>query len=409
VKEPVDPLKADFRNFLYIVHLFLGLSPPTPVQYDIAAYLQHGPKRCVIEAFRGVGKSHITSAFVCWLLYCNPQLNILVVSASKDRSDSFSTFVKRLIAEMDELAFLRPRPGCRDSMVAFDVGPAANSQSPSVKSVGITGQITGSRADVIVADDIEVPNNSMTDMQRKQLAERVKEFDAILKPLPSSRVVYLGTPQTEMSIYNELPERGYKIRVWPARVPVNADNYGGNLSPIIYAMIEQGVVAGTPADTRFNDEELREREISYARSGFALQFMLDTTLSDANRYPLRLRDLIVQSLDLRMGPAKLVWCNDPDKAIGDLPSVGLKGDALFRPMWLADQMADYAGSVMAIDPSGTGADETSYAVVKILHGNLFLVASGGFVEGYSEDTLKALSVIAKRHSVNHIVVEANFG
>ena len=81
-----DPLN-DFRKFLFVVWKHLNLPDPTPVQYDIAKSIQHGKKRLIIEAFRGVGKSWITSAYVVWLLYMNPQLNILVVSASKTRSD----------------------------------------------------------------------------------------------------------------------------------------------------------------------------------------------------------------------------------------------------------------------------------------------------------------------------------
>lgn len=406
----IDPLKADFRNFLYVVWKHLNLPDPTPVQYDIAYHLQHGQRRMVIEAFRGVGKSYVTSAFVVWLLYCNPQLNILVVSASKDRSDQFSSFTKRLIAEMPILAHLRPRAGQRDSMVAFDVAPATNSHSPSVKSVGITGQLAGSRADVIIGDDVEVPNNSMTQTQRDQLSERVKEFDAILKPLPSSRVIYLGTPQTEMSLYNRLPERGYNILVWPARIPNDASRYQGRLAPMIAKMIDDGAAARAPVDpVRFNEMDLLEREASYGRSGFALQFMLDTSLSDQDKFPLKLADLIVATLDHRMAAAKYVWCNDPEKIISDLPTVGLQNDKLFRPMWTANEMAEFTGSVMAIDPSGRGGDETAYAVVKILHGNLFVVASGGFKEGYSETTLKGLAVIAKTHAVNQVIVEANFG
>ncbi len=409
-RSTIDPLKADFRNFLYVVWKHLNLPDPTPVQYDIAYHLQHGDRRMVIEAFRGVGKSYVTSAFVVWLLYCNPQLNILVVSASKDRSDQFSSFTKRLIAEMPILAHLRPRAGQRDSMVAFDVAPAANSHSPSVKSVGITGQLAGSRADVIIGDDVEVPNNSMTQTQRDQLSERVKEFDAILKPLPSSRVIYLGTPQTEMSLYNRLPERGYTILVWPARIPNDASRYQGRLAPMIGKMIEDGAVARAPVDpVRFNEMDLLEREASYGRSGFALQFMLDTSLSDQDKFPLKLSDLIVATLDPRMAAAKYVWCNDPEKIVSDLPTVGLQNDKLYRPMWTANEMAEFTGSVMAIDPSGRGGDETAYAVVKILHGNLFVVASGGFKEGYSETTLKGLAVIAKTHSVNQVIVEANFG
>ena len=86
-----DPL-SDFRKFLFVIWKHLNLPDPTPVQYDIAYNLQHGDKRMIIEAFRGVGKSWITSAYVVWLLYMNPQLNILVVSASKSRSDDFTTF-----------------------------------------------------------------------------------------------------------------------------------------------------------------------------------------------------------------------------------------------------------------------------------------------------------------------------
>ncbi len=124
------PVLQDFRKFTFIVWKHLNLPEPTPVQFDIAQYLQHGPRRSVIEAFRGVGKSWLTSAFVCWLLLNNPQLKILVVSASKERADAFSTFVKRLINEIPVLHHLRPSDGQRDSVIAFDVGPATPDHSP---------------------------------------------------------------------------------------------------------------------------------------------------------------------------------------------------------------------------------------------------------------------------------------
>ena len=87
-----DPL-SDFRKFLFVIWKHLNLPDPTPVQYDKAYNLQHSDKRMIIQAFRGVGKSWITSAYVVWLLYMNPQLNILVVSASKSRSDDFATLL----------------------------------------------------------------------------------------------------------------------------------------------------------------------------------------------------------------------------------------------------------------------------------------------------------------------------
>ncbi|NBV89696.1 MAG: DNA maturase B, partial [Betaproteobacteria bacterium] len=273
----------------------MNLPDPTPIQYDIAEYLQNGPKRCCIEAFRGVGKSWITSAFVCWCLLMDPTKNILVVSGSKSRSDDFSTFTLRLINEMEVLQHLRPGDHQRNSKIAFDVAPAPASHAPSVKSVGITGQITGSRADLIVADDVESQNNSMTQGMRDRLSESVKEFDAVLKP--NGRVVYLGTPQTEQSIYNELPNRGYEVRIWPARYPTakQVDSMGKRLAPkILDDLSHDPSLEGKPTDAkRFSSDDLTEREASYGRSGFNLQFMLDTTLSDQDRYPLKLADLSI--------------------------------------------------------------------------------------------------------------------
>ena len=413
---PENHYLRDFRNFLYIVWEFLwkggaitaAKPDPTTIQYDIAHYLQHGPRRKVIEAFRGIGKSWITSAYVCWRLLIDPNLNFLVVSASKDRADQFSTFTKRLIFELPILQHLRPREGQRNSNIMFDVAPAGISHSPSVKSVGITGQLTGSRADEIIADDVESLNNSLTQVMRDQLAERIKEFDAIIKP--NGRITYLGTPQTEMSIYNQLPQRGYEIRVWPARIPTDSDRYSGRLAPYILDMMARGAKAREVTDpNRFTDQDLTEREASYGRSGFALQFMLDTSLSDAEKYPLKLQDMIVMPLDTRMAPVKVVWSSAPEYAVNDVPCVGMSGDRFYRPMWTANDMAEYTGSVLFIDPSGRGSDETGYAVVKMLNGWLYLVDAGGLSGGYSEVTLKALATIAAKHQVNKAIVEANFG
>ncbi len=413
-----DPL-SDFRRFLYMVWKHLGLPPPTPIQYDIANYLQKcafsassedDMQRIIIEAYRGVGKSWITSAFVVWLLYMNPQLNIMVVSASKDRADDFTTFTLRLIYDIAILNHLIPERDQRQSKIAFDVGPARASHAPSVKSRGITGQLTGGRADIIIADDIEVPNNSATQLMRDNLSERVKEFDAILKP--GGRVIFLGTPQTEMTIYNVLLTRGYKLRVWPARYPDDdkLSNYGLHLAPYIMDKIERGAKKNTSTDPdRFSDIDLMQRELSYGRSGFALQFMLDTRLSDAEKFPLKLNDLIVMDIPVDQAPATIAWAGSRDYMIGDLPAVGLTGDIYHKPMMLSTEWLPFTGSVMSIDPSGRGADETGYAVVKMLNSNLYVPEAGGLSGGYSAETLKELVEIAKRQKVNMVVVEDNFG
>lgn len=401
----------DFRNFMFIVWKHLNLPDPTPVQYDMAEFIQNCPRRAIIEAFRGVGKSYITAAFVVHQLLLDPQKKFMVVSASKQRADDFSTFTQRLILELPMCQHLIATSEQRWSKIAFDVRPALASGSPSVKSVGITGQLTGSRADIIIADDIEVPNNSMTQMMREKLGEAVKEFDAVLKP--EGKILYLGTPQCEMSLYNTLTERGYHLRVWPARYPTveyAEKAYGSRLAPTLWDAMHEAKepLDGQPVDPkRFDDDDLLERELSYGRSGFALQFMLDTSMSDTDRYPLKLSDLMIMSVDKDQAPEKLVY--GVFKEIKDLPNVGLSGDKFYAPEASVGDYVDYDGSVLVIDPSGRGQDETAYAVVKMLNGYLYVADCAGISGGYSEKTLSGLAHIAKKHKVNMVLIESNFG
>ena len=409
----MDNRLKNFKNFLYLCWKFLKLPEPTPIQYDIADYIQTKERRLVVEAFRGVGKSWITSAYVCHQLLLNPQKNILVVSASKSRADDFSTFTQRLVNEMPILQHLIPRDDQRHSKISFDVAPAIASHSPSVKSMGITGQLTGSRADLIIADDVESANNSQTQLMRDRLSETVKEFDAIIKP-DVGRIIFLGTPQTEMSLYNTLVERGYKTKIWTALYPDKTQTvgYGHKLSSIISEVTDK---EGKPTDPlRFDDVDLMERLSSYGRSGFNLQFMLDTTMSDSNRYPLKLNDLIIASgcSTWKEAPAKIQWASGTEQLKGidpEIPNVGLKGDYFVAPMYTSPEYAPFEGVAMSIDPAGRGEDKTAYAVLKMLHGVLYLTAIGALDGGYSDATLEELSSIAKRNKVNYVVIESNFG
>jgi len=402
----------DLRNFTYLCWQHLGLPQPTKLQYDMCKYLQHGPKRSVIQAFRGCGKSWLTSVFVIHQLLLDPKKNVLVVSASKNRSDDFSTFCQRLINDMPILAHLKPKEDQRFSKIAFDVGPSGASHAPSVKSLGITSQLTGSRADIIVADDIEVPNNSQTQGMRDKLDESVKEFDSILKPLDAARIIFLGTPQCEDSIYTKLTERGYQARVWTAQYPTLDEarkNYGDTLAPFVKDNINEETVGTSTEPLRFTDLDLEERKMSYGRTGYALQFMLNPKLSDADRYPLKINDLIISDVDVDLAPEKIVWSSDPDNTDRDLPNVGLAGDRFRRPSSTVGDMIPYSGSVLSIDPSGRGKDETGYAVVKMLNGQLYVPDAGGIKGGYDEKTLKQLVAIAKDNKVNIVVIESNFG
>ena len=405
-------LQQDFKLFLQALWEQLALPSPTRAQYAIADYLQNGPKRLQIQAFRGVGKSWITGAFVLWTLFKDPEKKIMIISASKERADNMSIFLQKLIIETPWLKHLQPKSDdSRWSRISFDVNCSPH-QAPSVKSVGITGQLTGSRADLMILDDIEVPGNSMTELMREKLLQLCTEAESILTPKNDSRIMYLGTPQTTFTIYRKLAERSYRPFVWPARYPRagSLSKYDGLLAPQIQADLDEGAEPWDCTDPdRFDNEDLLEREASMGRSNYMLQFQLDTSLSDAEKFPLKMADLVVTSVNPNTAPDNCIWCSDPANVIKDVPTVGLPGDYFYSPMQLQGDWTAYSETICSVDPSGRGTDETAAAYLSQKNGILYLHEMRAYRDGYSDTTLLDILRGCKKYNVTSLVIETNFG
>ena len=405
-------LQDDFKLFLQALWEQLDLPHPTRAQYAIADYLQHGPKRLQIQAFRGVGKSWITGAFVLWTLFKDAERKIMIISASKERADNMSIFLQKLIIETPWLNHLRPKAeDSRWSRISFDVNCSPH-QAPSVKSVGITGQLTGSRADLMILDDIEVPGNSMTELMREKLLQLCTEAESILTPKSDSRIMYLGTPQTTFTVYRKLAERSYRPFIWPSRYPRKdkLSQYEGLLAPQIAEDLEQGAQPWDVTDPdRFDNDDLLEREASMGRSNYMLQFQLDTSLSDAEKFPLKMSDLVITSVNPSTAPDACVWCSDPSNVLKDLPTVGLPGDYFYSPMQLQGDWTPYSETICSIDPSGRGTDETAAAYISQKNGFLYLHQMRAYRDGYSDNTLLDILRGCKKFGVTKLVIETNFG
>tara|TARA_B100000085_G_scaffold105259_1_gene95845 strand:- start:389 stop:2119 length:1731 start_codon:yes stop_codon:yes gene_type:complete len=410
MNDVLEALQGDFKLFLQALWQQLDLPSPTRAQYAIADYLQHGPKRLQVQAFRGIGKSWITGAFVLWTLFKNPEKKIMIISASKERADNMSIFLQKLIIETPWLSHLRPKSDdARWSRISFDVNCSPH-QAPSVKSVGITGQLTGSRADLMVLDDIEVPGNSLTEMMREKLLQLCTEAESILTPKDDSRIMYLGTPQTVFTVYRKLAERSYKPFIWPARYPRDLANYEGLIAPQLQEDIDMGAEKWHLTDPdRFNEDDLIEREAAMGRSNFMLQFMLDTSLSDAEKFPLKMADLVVTSVNPKSAPDSIIWCSDPRNVIKELPTVGLPGDYFYSPMQLQGEWGPYQETICSVDPSGRGTDETAACYISQRNGFLYLHEVRAYRDGYSDDTLLDILKGCRKFGVTKLVVETNFG
>lgn len=432
------PLYEDFKEFLKAVWVFLRLPPPTPRQLEMADYLQgwkieipESGRTSIIMAFRGIGKSYVTAAFSLWRLLRNPRdEKILVVSATGSKAKEFVSQVKNILNNMPLLAHLIPRPDQRDQADRFDVDGASISQSPSLKAASITGQITGSRATLIVADDIEIPDNSRTEEGRELILSYIREFSAI-KVNPTyegttlvSRggdIMFLGTPQTLETVYRRLIiDRGFDALCIPARVPDadrleayqirrNDGSIVNILAQSILDMMDQGVPAWSLTDKgMFSETDMKSRE-AQGRSWFLLQYMLDTSLSDAELYPLKQNDLIVMHCGAEKAPVMIQWGHDNDKGnlIRDIPNLGFSGDHFLRPLFVDPEWREYSSAVCFVDPSGRGKDETAWTILKLLSSTLFVVSN----RGHSGDVMEAAKAIAddcKRHNVPLLMIEPNF-
>jgi len=409
----VGRLAEDFRFFLAELWLEVGLPDPARHQVDMADWLQTGPRRRGVKAFRGASKTWITIAYCLWRLFIDSGERIMLVSKSEAHSKSSLHMARQWIKQVRFLQHLSPdkKSGQRDAATMFDIGPCKHDRTASFTAYGIGGQLTGARASVIVSDDVETAQNTLTLEMRQRLREQVTEFENIL--IPGGDILILGTPHHEETLLDRLTEGGYTFRAWPARIPPEGMEVEG-IAPLYEVMLSEGCEKGDPVwPERFTHQELSEREAAEGRSVFAMQYMLQSQMADDIRYPLRLKDLIIFPMTRDKAPVTIAWGTHNDRGgptrLEEIPSLGFGTDGFFSPIMYDERWMPYSGTKMSIDPSGRGEDKTAYAVVSYLNGYLWVKAVGGFDGGFSEQVLEGLAYQARLHNARQVIVEENLG
>lgn len=442
-------LMSSFENYMYYSFKQRWNVAPTRVQYDMGRYLEGtikgddvGHLRGVM-AFRGATKTAITSCFSSWVMLLDPRVSVKVVAGKDDLAKQIIKECRIWFDTVDILeenlhpSLNRGSASMMDNYEKFNIPGNPGGKDASFSAVAIVGNLTGSRAHILIMDDIEHPSNCDTPQKREKLKAYDSEANNILfdpQACSDSHIlydgfkpfkVYLGTPHHEESIYYFKMTHGYKFRVWPARYP-NAEymkSIGHLIAPMLLEDIEKdpSITTGFGMDfkqgqvvdpRRQSEESVIQKEKELGTSGFAKNYMLDVSMQSVDMYPLKVTDLIVADLDTESARATYMGEREPYYALPDLPCVGLPGDIFYRPSFMAPEVYKYDNIVMCIDPSGRGKDETGYAVVAVLNGNFFLLANGGlaaYAEGYSDAVLQKLVDIAKQFSVKAMIIESNFG
>jgi hypothetical protein len=301
---------------------------------------------------------------------------------------------------------MEPQDFDKDNAFGFNLhNRSIFSQDLNLTARGITGQITGLHADDIIADDLEIPENSDSPAAREKLYNKVQEFEQVRNKIPDGRVIFLGTPQTKDSIYIKLKEN-YTILKFPSEMPdVNTPDECEDVDEYI---LNLGVDAGEPTQPeRFSKEVLKKVEAKIGPTLYALNYKLITSLADNKKYPLRLQDLIVIDTSPELFPEKVVWANAvPNKRVS---SYGMKDDLVYEPMWVSNNFVEYTQTAMFIDPSGRGTDETAICVASTVNGYIVIHEIFGLPGGYDSVTLEKIAKVCQQYGINLIRYESNFG
>lgn len=398
------------------------------VQADILTYMFEGKQFRMVQAGRGIAKTTLAGIYCVFRLIHAPAVRVVVFSQTGKRAREIAGWVIKIFSNLDFLAFMLPDRNSGDkssNSEGYDVnGVLKGSQKePSVSCYSIESGAQGARGDIILADDIESLQNSRTAQGREWLEDQSREFTSINQ---FGDIIYLGTPQSTDSIYNNLPGRGFDVRIWPARYPTKAeiDTYGGFLAPMLAADLEKNPELGEPkwgltgkrgmptAPEMFDEDQLTLKEMDQTSVKFDLQFMLNTRLSDADKYPLRISDLVFAPMTLEKGPSMPIWSAHEACIIKNAPRPGNKPSDQFRRMYPGEyEWLPWSRKFAYIDPSGGGAngDEMSLSIVFVLGNFVYLWDCIGFKGGYARPELVKVVHACRDAGVREVMVEDNYG
>ncbi|PCI99300.1 MAG: hypothetical protein COB14_06460 [Alphaproteobacteria bacterium] len=164
-----------------------------------------GDRSLLLMAFRSAGKSTLVGLFCAWLIYRDPNLRILVLAADFTLAKKMVRNVKRIIERHPLTTHLKPARADQWASDRFTVQRALELRDPSMMAKGVHSNITGSRADIVICDDVEVPNTCDSAEKRENLRERLAEISYVLTV--GGTQLYVGTPHHYFSIYADIPRK----------------------------------------------------------------------------------------------------------------------------------------------------------------------------------------------------------
>lgn len=256
--------EADFRLFIKLWNQAQKQGTPA-IHVKIAEWLERawktGKTKLLLMAFRSSGKSTLVGLFAAWLLYRAPQLRILVLAADFELAKKMVRNVKRIIELHPLCEGMKPSKADQWASDRFTVKRDLELRDPSMLARGIDSNITGSRADIVICDDVEVPNTSDTANKRMGLREKLLEISYVL--VPGGTELYVGTPHTYFTIYADKPrkahgeERAFLDGYHILKIPV-FDAYGSSAWPERFSAVNLSRIREQTGPNKFSSQMMLE-------------------------------------------------------------------------------------------------------------------------------------------------------
>jgi hypothetical protein len=210
--------RISFLAFFILWANRMGWEVP-PLHVRVCVWLQSawlsGDPLLLLMLPRGHAKSTILEVFNAWLYYISDRHFLRILH----QSESDGTALKTSRGTQN---VLRHHPLTR-KLLPDGVGTIEqwwvtgtqeiDARNASMYAKGILSNVTSSRADFVQNDDIEVPKNIGTVEAREKLRYRLGEQVHIA--VPGAPKMYVGTPHTHDSIYDEVKKLGANCLIVP--------------------------------------------------------------------------------------------------------------------------------------------------------------------------------------------------
>lgn len=374
-----NPSPCTFLEFVWIWNRLQDQDTPT-VHRRICTWLQdrwtRGDRKLLLQAFRAAGKSTLVGLFCTWLLYRDPGLRILVLAAEQDLAGRMVRNVKRLIERHPLTTGLKPNRLDQWASDRFTVNRDTELRDPSMLARGIGANLTGSRADVIICDDVEVPNTCDTAPKRQELRARLSEADYIL--VPGGTQLYVGTPHSYYTIY------AAKARPETGEAAPFLDGYDRLTLPILKD-------DGTPVwPGRYDQTAIEDLRRRHGEAKFQSQMML---------HPMNISGARLDPERMQIYDARLDMIERNGEAVLMLDGVRMtSASAWWDPAYGATETGDSSVAACVF----TGEDG-----IYRLHRVVYLSVDPALATDEARQQCQAVARFARRNFLPSVTVETN--